>query len=124
VVWARLRIDTCICLLMSFADTLKTLPAVTHLAALHLRDAAGHLVATLENKPGQAGSLAVYHALAQRHGGAITPSAAAEGLGLYGEHLADALVHPGKHPNIDRLRAWADGQQAYAVELVAARQAD
>lgn len=88
---------------MAFADTLQTLPSVQHLAALRLIDATGTVVATLENKPGQAGSLAVYHALAQRHGGAITPAAAAEGLDLYGEHTADARAHPGKHPNIDRL---------------------
>jgi hypothetical protein len=90
---------------MSFADTLKTLPSVSHLAALRLIDSAGAVVATLENKPGQAGSLAVYHALAQRHGGQITTAAAAEGLDLYGEHTADARANPGKHPNIDRLLA-------------------
>ncbi|MDP3288556.1 MAG: DUF2322 family protein, partial [Methyloversatilis sp.] len=59
---------------MSFAETLKTLPGVSHLAALQLIDAAGELVATIENKPGQAGSLAVYNHLAQLHG-AITPDA-------------------------------------------------
>ena len=44
---------------MAFADKLKTLPGVSHLAALQLIDAAGEVVATIENKPGQAGSLAV-----------------------------------------------------------------
>lgn len=102
---------------MNFADTLQTLPSVTHLASLRLRDAAGELVATIENKPGQAGSLKVYHALAQRHGGAITPAAAREGLALYAEHTADAVAHPGKHPNIDRLLAWAEGQAVHTVEL-------
>jgi hypothetical protein len=103
---------------MAFADTLTTLPTIAHLAALHLRDSAGLPVATIENKPGQAGSLAVYHALAQRHGGLITPAAAAEGLVLYAEHSADARARPGAHPNIDRLIAWADGTASYAVELV------
>lgn len=105
---------------MTFADTLKTLPPVSHLAALQLQDAQGQVLATIENKPGQAGSLAVYHALAQRHGGAITPAAAAEGLALYGEHTADARANPGKHPNIDRLLAWAEGSVSYPVVLVAA----
>ncbi len=105
---------------MTFAQTLQTLPSVVHLAALRLYDATGALVATIENKPGQAGSLAVYHALAARHGGAITPAAAAEGLGLYGEHTADAQAHPGKHPNIDRLLGWAEGSAHYRVELVPA----
>lgn len=102
---------------MSFADNLKTLPSVSHLAALHLIDAEGQQVATLENRPGQAGSLAVYHALAQRHG-SLTPEAAREGLALYGEHTADALAFPGKHPNIDRLLAWAEGRATYRAELV------
>ena len=53
---------------MAFADNLKTLPPVTGLAELILLDSNGSPVATIENKPGKAGSLAVYAALAQRHG--------------------------------------------------------
>ena len=64
---------------MAFADKLKTLPGVSHLAALQLIDAAGEVVATIENKPGQAGSLAVYNHLA-RLPGALTPTAAAQGI--------------------------------------------
>ena len=87
---------------MAFADNLKQLPKVSHLAALQLIDANGEVVATIENKPGQAGSLAVYNHLAQLYG-AITVDAAKKGLDLYAEHTADAQTHPGKHPNIDRL---------------------
>lgn len=87
---------------MNFAERLKTLPTVHHLAALQLLDASGQTVATIENKPGQAGSLAVYNHLAQLYG-AITGEAAKKGLELYAEHAADAQAHPGKHPNIDRL---------------------
>jgi hypothetical protein len=86
----------------TFSDNLKTLPPVTHLSGLLLLDDSGAITATLENKPGSAGSVAVYHALAQRFG-AITVEAAHEGLALYAEHTADARSHPGKHPNIDRL---------------------
>lgn len=89
---------------MTFAVTLKTLPGVSHLAAVQLLDEAGTLVATIENKPGQAGSLAVYNHLAQTFG-ALTPEAAAKGLELYCEHTEDARLNPGKHPNIDRLIA-------------------
>lgn len=89
---------------MAFADNLKQLPKVSHLAALQLLDKAGSVVATIENKPGQAGSLAVYNHLAQLYG-AITVEAARKGLELYAEHTADAQAHPGKHPNIDRLVA-------------------
>ncbi|NTV10925.1 MAG: DUF2322 family protein [Zoogloea sp.] len=87
---------------MAFADNLKTLPGVSHLAGLQLIDAAGNVVASIENKPGQAGSLAVYNHLAQIHG-AITPEAAKQGITLYAEHSDDAYANPGKHPNIDRL---------------------
>ncbi|MDO8959182.1 MAG: DUF2322 family protein [Rhodocyclaceae bacterium] len=87
---------------MAFADNLKQLPRVSHLAALQLIDADGNLVATIENKAGQTGSLAVYNHLAQLYG-AITAEAASKGLELYAEHTADAQANPGKHPNIDRL---------------------
>jgi len=103
---------------MNFADTLKTLPATTHLAALQLLDAQGQVFATIENKPGQAGSLVVYAALAAQHGGRITPAAAVQGLAWYAEHTADAQANPGKHPNIDRLMAWAQGTESHAVRLV------
>lgn len=87
---------------MSFNLTLKQLPKVSHLSAIELIDANGVTVATIENKPGQAGSLAVYNHLAQLHG-AITPEAARRGIELYSEHADDARENPGKHPNIDRL---------------------
>jgi hypothetical protein len=89
---------------MAFAENLKTLPGVSHLNAIELLDREGALVATIENKPGQTGSLAVYNHLGQIYG-AITAEAAKKGLELYAEHTADATVHPGKHPNIDRLLA-------------------
>ena len=105
---------------MNFAERLKQLPAATHLAALHLLDADGKAVATIENKPGQAGSVAVYAALAALYGGRITPAAASLGLEWYAEHTADALAFPGKHPNIDRLLAWAQGADSYRVQTIAA----
>jgi hypothetical protein len=87
---------------VSFAEHLKQLPKVSHLASIELIDAQGATVATIENKPGQGGSLAVYNHLAQVHG-AITPEAARKGLELYAEHTEDARANPGKHPNIDRM---------------------
>ncbi|WCM95003.1 DUF2322 family protein [Acidovorax sp. NCPPB 2350] len=104
---------------MNFSDRLRQLPSVAHLSGLHLLDAQGQAIATLENKPGQAGSLAVYHALAALYGGTITPAAAGLGLEWYAEHTADAQAHPGKHPNIDRLIAWAQGGDSHPVRLVA-----
>ena len=105
---------------MNFAARLKQLPATSHLAALHLLDADGQVLATIENKPGQTGSLVVYAALAALYGGSITPAAASLGLEWYAEHTADALAFPGKHPNIDRLLAWAQGTDTYRVLNIAA----
>ena len=105
---------------MNFTERLKQLPAATHLAALHLLNADGKAIATIENKPGQAGSVAVYAALAALYGGSITPAAASLGLDWYAEHTADALAFPGKHPNIDRLLAWAQGTDTYRVLTIAA----
>lgn len=87
---------------MSFASNLKQLPKVSHLAALQLLDAEGNVVASIENKPGQTGSLTIYNHLAQLFG-AITAEAASKGLELYAEHVAEARTQPGKHPHIDRL---------------------
>ncbi|MEI8169803.1 MAG: DUF2322 family protein [Rhodoferax sp.] len=103
---------------MAFADNLKQLPAVSHLAALQLLDAVGNVVATIENKPGQSGALAVYAALAARHG-SINVAAAQEGLDLFAEHTAHARAHPGSHPNIDRLLAVMASGEGFSVKLQA-----
>jgi hypothetical protein len=99
---------------MAFADNLKTLPSAAHLAALDLLDPDGRVVARIENKPGQAGSLTLYAALAAKHG-LINPAAAIEGLALYDEHTDDAKAYPGKHPNIDRLLTVLATGQSLAV---------
>ncbi|MBI3140661.1 MAG: DUF2322 family protein [Rhodocyclales bacterium] len=91
---------------MAFAENLKKLPGVSHLAAIRLLDGEA-VVAAIEHAPGQIGSLAVYNHLAQTFG-AITPEAARAGLELYAEHVEDARAHPGKHPNIDRLLKLAE----------------
>ncbi len=103
----------------TFADNLRQLPPVTHLNALELIDSAGHVAATLENKPGKAGSLAVYHALAAKHG-RIDRAAAQEGLQLFAEHTESARQHPGSHPNIDRLFEVIASGQSYTVRLMPA----
>ncbi|WP_341677806.1 DUF2322 family protein [Niveibacterium sp. SC-1] len=90
-----------------FADNLKSLPKVSHLDAIQLIGEGSEPVATIENKPGQAGSLAVYNHLAQVFG-AINAEAAKRGLEIYAEHTEDARLNAGKHPNIDRLIAIAE----------------
>ena len=102
---------------MAFADKLKTLPGVSHLAALQLLDAAGEVVATIENKPGQAGSLAVYNHLGQLHG-AITHESATQCIEIYAEHSEDARLNPGKHPNIARLLGLVERGETLRVKHV------
>ena len=104
---------------MAFADNLQQLPSIADLAALELIDGTGSVAATIENKPGKAGSLAVYHALAAKHG-SIDVAAAEEGLEIFAEHSADARANPGKHPNIDRLLEVIASGQGYSVKLIGA----
>ena len=100
-----------------FAANLKKLPGISHLAAINLLDAEGKVVAVIENKAGSQGSLAVYNHLAQTYG-AITPDAARKGLELYAEHAEDARLHPGKHPNIDRLIALLEEKKTLRIKHV------
>ena len=100
-----------------FAAQLKTLPKVSHLAALALLNAAGEEVARVENRPGQTGSLAVYNHLAQLYG-ALTPEAARKGLELFAEHAYHALAKPGKHPNIDRLFGLIERNETLRIKQV------
>jgi hypothetical protein len=88
---------------MKFADTLKTLPEFAG-EKIILTDVSGAEVAVIANAPGTAGSFRVYAHLAQQYG-VIDAEAAAEGLAIFAEHTEDASLHPGKHPNIDRLIA-------------------
>ncbi len=101
---------------MSFADNLKALPKVSHLAALQLLEGEA-VVATIENKPGQSGSLAVYNHLAQLYG-AIGAEAAKKGIELYAELAEEARAHPGKHPNIDRLLQLHAAERTLRVKQV------
>ncbi|NMM87014.1 hypothetical protein B2J88_22035 [Rhodococcus sp. SRB_17] len=105
---------------MNFADRLTQLPSARHLSALQLLGADGQVLATIENQPGKTGSMVVYAALATLYAGTITPAAARLGLEWYAEQVADAKAFPGKHPNIDRLLAWAEGTESYRVRPIAA----
>ncbi|QKV56082.1 MAG: DUF2322 family protein [Dechloromonas sp.] len=101
---------------MSFAENLKKLPGISHLAAVNLLDKAETVVATIENKPGSQGSLAVYNHLAQTYGSINTE--AAKKAEIFAEHTEDARSNPGKHPNIDRLIAIEQGGPALRVKHV------
>ena len=102
---------------MTFAENLKKLPGISHLAAVNLLDKREIVVASIENKPGSQGSLAVYNHLAQTYG-SINAEAARKGLEIFAEHTEDARTNPGKHPNIDRLIAIEQGGPALRVKHV------
>jgi len=103
---------------LTFKDNLAQLPPVDGLARIELTGPDGTMVATIENQPGQQGSLAVYHHLSQAFD-VLGVDAAELGLALFGEHTADARNRPGAHPNIDRLIAIAAGGDPLDIRVIA-----
>ena len=101
----------------TFKDDLQQLPPIDGVQRIDLVDAAGTVVASIENQPGKQGSVAVYQYLKQAFG-ALDARAAEHGLAVFGEHTADARERPGAHPNVDRLLAIADGGEALSIEIV------
>lgn len=101
----------------SFAENLALLPDTGPIRRLELIPT-GTNGATeyIENVPGQAGSLRIYHALWKKYG-TINKSAAAEGLQLFAEHATSARKQPGSHPNIDRLFAILRKDLEYTVHI-------
>ena len=104
---------------MAFADNLRQLPSITHLAAIELLDDSGGVVARIPNQSGKTGSVAVYAALAEKYG-RIHAEAAQEGLALYAEHVEDARQNPGKHPNVERLQEVIASGREFGVRVVEA----
>jgi hypothetical protein len=102
----------------SFKDNLQLLPSVEGLARIDLLDAAGAIIATIENQPGKQGSLAVYQYLQQSFG-TLDKDAATHALDVFAEHTADARNRPGAHPNIDRLLGIIGGAPPLGIQLVA-----
>lgn len=102
-----------------FKDNLAHMPAIDGVASIDLIDGSGALVASIENKPGKQGSLAVYNYLQQTFG-TLDANAAEHGLALFAEHTADARNRPGAHPNVDLLLAIVAGGPALRIHVVAA----
>lgn len=103
----------------TFKDNLQKLPSIDGVQRIELADQNGNVVGTIENAPGQQGSLAVYLYLKQAFG-VVGAEAAEHGLLIFGEHSADARARPGAHPNIDRLLAIAAGGSELSVEIIPA----
>lgn len=102
----------------SFADNLAAMPPLDGVSGLELSalSAVSRPVVLIENKAGSQGSLRLYRHLLDKYG-VIDAAAATEGLDLYAEHTRDARLHPGKHPNIDRLLEVAAGDVVYAGRI-------
>src|SRR5690349_4080689 len=102
-----------------FKDNLAQLPGIDGIERIDLVDGKGAVVASIENKPGKQGSVAVYHYLRNTFG-TLDAKAAEHGLAVFAEHTADARNRPGAHPNVDRLLEIAAGGEALRIDVVAA----
>lgn len=102
----------------SFKDNLAQLPSIDGVRRVDLIDANGAVIASIENRPGQQGSLAVYRYLKESFG-QLDDKAAAHGLAVFAEHTADARNRPGAHPNIDRLFEIAGGVGSLQIVVAA-----
>lgn len=101
----------------NFKSILSRLPSVDHIKQIDLFDSNQNPVATIENRPGKSGSVAVYNQLFAEFG-EICPNAAKSGLRLFAEHTADARQYPGKHPNIDRLMEVIENDLSIQGEII------
>lgn len=80
-------------------ENVAALPSIDSVSAVTLQP----INHEIPNVAGKQASVAIYSHLASKYGGKLTAEAAAEGLQLYDETVADAKAHRGSHPNIDIL---------------------
>jgi hypothetical protein len=102
-----------------FKENLAQMPSIDGIERIDLVNAASDVVATIENKPGKQGSLAVYNYLQQAFG-ALNAKAAQHGLDVFAEHTIDARNRPGAHPNVDRLLEVVAGGEALNIRVIPA----
>jgi hypothetical protein len=102
-----------------FTEILPTLESADHIQRIELFNPNGSSAGKIENKPGSAGSVRVYHHLWKKHG-AINVDAAKDGLKIYAEHTEDAENNPEKHPNIDRLFEVIETKKSLTVKVIEA----
>ena len=99
---------------MTFAENMMSMPAIDHVNGITLYEDQT-VVGKIPNAEGKKNSLKIYCHLLGFTNGTISPEKAEEGLTLYAEHVADAKVNPGKHPNIDILFDIIQGRKISAV---------
>ena len=100
-----------------FKENLQNLPSIDGIERLEMVNAAGDVVASIENQPGKQGSLAVYQYLFAKYG-VLNAEAAVHGLAVFAEHTEDARNRPGAHPNIDRLFEIQRGGAPLTIRIV------
>lgn len=88
---------------MQFKDYLNTFPSIEHLSGLEVKNDKGEIIHHIPAVEGKLGSLKLYNALSAKFDRKLTASAAQQGLDWFAEHVEDAKLHSGKHPNIDLL---------------------
>lgn len=88
---------------MQFKDYLATFSSIEHLAGLNVLNAEGDVVHTIPAIEGKLGSLKLYFALAEQFSYRLNAQSAEQGVIWFAEHVEDAKLNPGKHPNIDLL---------------------
>ena len=103
--------------MQKFSDVLLTLDNTDHVKRIELYYENGSAAGVIDNKPGNQGSVKVFHHLYKMYGG-ITLDAAVEGLSLYAEHTEDAENCPGKHPNVDKLINVLENEEPLTVNVI------
>lgn len=99
---------------MNFKDILETLPSIEHLTGLDVLN--GEIVIHhIPAAPGKLGSLRLYNALAEKFNGKLDRTSAQQGIEWFAEHVEDAKLNPGKHPNIDLLFKVVSEELSYSL---------
>lgn len=103
-----------------FKKNLSFLPGVEGVLRLALFESnKPSPVWVIENKPGKAGSVVVYHFLATEYGD-LTVEAAKAGLVLFAEHVESAREAPGVHPNVDLLFDVIERNRVLTIQVIKA----
>ncbi len=103
--------------MQKFSDVLLTLDNTDHVQRIELFHEDGSTAGVIENKPGNQGSVKLFHHLYKMFG-SISLDAAVEGLSLYAEHTEDAENCPGKHPNVDKLIDVLENEAPLSVKVI------
>ena len=99
---------------MNFKDILETLPSIEHLTGLDVLN--GEIVIHhIPAAPGKLGSLRLYNALAEKFNGKLDRTSAQQGIEWFAEHVEDAKLNRGKHPNIDLLFKVVSEELSYSL---------